>query len=76
MGQVQEPGIYEIDTAREVVEVLAMAGGLTDMADHCHITIEPFGAAKQKVEYFSFQCGRGGLLRRPHGLPRRYSDCA
>ena len=51
MGQVQKPGIYEIDTARKVVEVLAMAGGLTDMADR-HITIERFGAAKQKVEYY------------------------
>jgi polysaccharide biosynthesis/export protein len=51
MGQVVKPGIYEIDTGRKVVDVLAMAGGLTDMADR-HITIERFGAAKQKVEYY------------------------
>ncbi len=51
MGQVQKPGIYEIDTARKVVEVLALAGGLTDLADR-HITIERFGPAKQKVEYY------------------------
>src|SRR3984957_12327826 len=38
MGQVLKPGIYEIDTGRKVVDVLAMAGGLTDMADR-HITI-------------------------------------
>jgi polysaccharide biosynthesis/export protein len=51
MGQVQKPGSYEIDTGRKVVEVLAMAGGLTDVADR-HITIERFGAAQQKVEYY------------------------
>jgi polysaccharide export outer membrane protein len=51
MGQVQKPGIYEIDTARKVVEVLALAGGLTDLADR-HITIQRFGPAKQKVEYY------------------------
>jgi polysaccharide export outer membrane protein len=51
MGQVQKPGSYEIDTGRKVVEVLAMAGGLTDIADR-HITIERFGAAQQKVQYY------------------------
>src|SRR3984885_5270825 len=51
MGQVVKPGIYEIDTGRKVVDVLAMAGGLTDMADR-HITIQRFGAAKQKVDYY------------------------
>src|SRR5580692_1535850 len=29
MGEVAKPGIYEIDTGRKVVDVLAMAGGLT-----------------------------------------------
>jgi polysaccharide export outer membrane protein len=51
MGQVQKPGIYEIDTARKVVEVLALAGGLTDLADR-HITIQRVGPAKQKIEYY------------------------
>jgi polysaccharide export outer membrane protein len=51
MGQVQKPGIYEIDTARKAVEVLALAGGLTDLADR-HITIQRFGPAKQKIEYY------------------------
>ena len=36
MGQVQKPGIYEIDTGRKVVEVLAMAGGLTDRSGSPH----------------------------------------
>jgi polysaccharide export outer membrane protein len=51
MGQVQKPGVYEIDTARKVVEVLALAGGLTDLADR-HITIQRFGPAKLKIEYY------------------------
>jgi len=51
MGQVQKPGSYEIDTGRKVVEVLAMAGGLTDVADR-HITIQRFGAARKRVEYY------------------------
>jgi polysaccharide export outer membrane protein len=51
MGQVQKPGVYEIDTSRKVVDVLALAGGLTDLADR-HITIQRFGPDKKKVEYY------------------------
>jgi polysaccharide export outer membrane protein len=50
-GQVMKPGIYEVDTRRKVVEVLALAGGLTDLADR-HITIERHGDPNQKVEYY------------------------
>jgi polysaccharide biosynthesis/export protein len=51
MGEVQKPGVFEIDTPHKVVEVLAMAGGLTPLADR-HITVERFGPAKQKVEFY------------------------
>jgi polysaccharide export outer membrane protein len=51
MGQVLKPGQYEIDTRRKVVDVLALAGGLTDVADR-HVTIERHGDANQKVEYY------------------------
>ena len=51
MGQVMKPGSYEIDTRRKVVDLLAMAGGLTDIAER-HITIERHGDAGQKVDYF------------------------
>ena len=51
MGQVLKPGVYEIDTRRKVVEVLALAGGLTDVADR-HITIERHGDPSHKVEYY------------------------
>jgi polysaccharide biosynthesis/export protein len=51
MGEVQKPGIFEIDTPHKVVDVLALAGGLTALADR-HITIERFGPGKQKVEFY------------------------
>jgi len=51
MGQVLKPGLYEIDTRRKVIEVLALAGGLTDIADR-HITIERHGDPNQKAEYY------------------------
>jgi polysaccharide biosynthesis/export protein len=38
-GQVNKPGSYEINTPRSVVDVLGLAGGLTDMADR-RVTIE------------------------------------
>jgi polysaccharide biosynthesis/export protein len=68
MGQVQKPGIYEIDTARKVVEVLAMAGGLTDMADR-HITVERFGTAKQKVEYYFSNAAAAAFSEDPMVYP-------
>lgn len=51
MGEVQKPGVYEIDTPHKVVEVLALAGGLTYIADR-HITIQRHGNANEKLEYY------------------------
>jgi polysaccharide biosynthesis/export protein len=68
MGQVQKPGIYEIDTGRKVVEVLALAGGLTDIADR-HITIQRFGPAKQKVEYYYSNAALAALSDDPMVYP-------
>jgi polysaccharide biosynthesis/export protein len=68
MGQVQKPGSYEIDTGRKVVEVLAMAGGLTDVADR-HITIERFGAAQQKVQYYYSNSAPAALAEDPMVYP-------
>ncbi|WP_026442565.1 polysaccharide biosynthesis/export family protein [Pseudacidobacterium ailaaui] len=50
MGQVHSPGSYPIGTPRSVVEVLAMAGGITDLADR-NITIER-RSTKEKIKYF------------------------
>ena len=74
MGQVQKPGVYEIDTSRKVVEVLAMAGGLTDLADR-HITIQRAGAAKQKVEYYYSNAAATALAEIPWST-RRYGGGA
>jgi polysaccharide biosynthesis/export protein len=68
MGQVLKPGIYELDTSRKVVEVLAMAGGLTDMADR-HITIQRFGPAKRKVEYYYSNAAASALSDDPMVYP-------
>ena len=68
MGQVQKPGSYEIDTGRKVVEVLAMAGGLTDVADR-HITIQRAGAAQQKVEYYYSNSAQAALSEDPLVYP-------
>jgi polysaccharide biosynthesis/export protein len=50
LGEVKSPGFYLIDTPRSVIEVLAMAGGLTDIADR-RILIERSGT-HEKISYF------------------------
>jgi polysaccharide biosynthesis/export protein len=50
VGQVHAPGSYPIGTPRSVVDVLALAGGVTELADR-KITIEHHGS-NQKVKYF------------------------
>jgi polysaccharide export outer membrane protein len=49
-GQVQHPGTYTITTPRTVMDVLALAGGTTELADR-RITIERHGS-RLRVEYF------------------------
>jgi polysaccharide biosynthesis/export protein len=51
LGQVVKPGPVSISTNRSLVDVIAMAGGLTDAADR-HITIERGGASRGLVEVF------------------------
>jgi polysaccharide export outer membrane protein len=68
MGQVQKPGMYEIDTPRKVVDVLALAGGLTNLADR-HITIQRFGPDKETVEYFYSNQATNALSRDPLVYP-------
>lgn len=50
MGEVRAPGAYPITTPMSVIDVLARAGGITNLGDR-HITIERHGTG-QKVEYF------------------------
>jgi polysaccharide export outer membrane protein len=51
-GQVARPGSYSIDTPRSVVDVLGLAGGLTDLADR-HVTIERHTSHRQIPYYVS-----------------------
>jgi polysaccharide export outer membrane protein len=39
LGQVNKPGVFAITTTRSLLDVLAMAGGLTEVADR-HITVQ------------------------------------
>lgn len=51
MGQVRTPGSFPISTPMSVVNVLSLAGGLTDLADR-HITIQRRSDPTQKLSYF------------------------
>jgi polysaccharide biosynthesis/export protein len=51
-GQVNRPGSYPIDTPRSVVDVLSLAGGLTDLADR-RVTIERHTNHRQISYYVS-----------------------
>jgi polysaccharide biosynthesis/export protein len=68
MGEVQKPGTYEIDTPHKVVDVLALAGGLTYIADR-HITIQRFGPGKQRVDYYYSNAGETALSTDPMVYP-------
>jgi polysaccharide export outer membrane protein len=50
LGQVRAPGSYDIGTPRSILEVISLAGGLTDAADR-KITIER-RETKEQTEYF------------------------
>ncbi len=51
LGQVQHPGTITITTPRSLLDVLAMAGGLTPDADR-HITIERGGVWGEQIQVF------------------------
>jgi len=55
-GQVNRPGAYSIDTPRPVIDVLGLAGGLTDLADR-HVTIERHTSHRQISYYVSNRPG-------------------
>jgi len=51
LGQVKMPGAYPITAPRSVIDMIATAGGLTDVADR-HITIERQSDPSKRVEFF------------------------
>jgi polysaccharide export outer membrane protein len=50
LGEVKQPGQFEIGTPRSILDVLAMAGGLTDIADR-NLTVMRHDTREQ-VSYF------------------------
>lgn len=50
LGEVKSPGTYSINTPRSILDVLTMAGGLTDIAER-KVLIERRGN-KEKIPYF------------------------
>jgi len=63
VGQVRSPGSYEISTPRTVLDVVALAGGLTDLADR-RITIER-RETKEQIEYFLSNSSAAALKDQP-----------
>jgi polysaccharide export outer membrane protein len=51
LGQVKMPGAYPITAPRTVIDMIATAGGLTDVADR-RITIERQSDPSKRVEFF------------------------
>jgi polysaccharide export outer membrane protein len=51
LGEVHQPGSYQITAPRSVIDILAMAGGVTPIADR-NITIKRHGLDGEKVSYF------------------------
>jgi polysaccharide export outer membrane protein len=49
IGQVAHPGSYQIDTSRPVLDVISLAGGLSELANR-KITIERHGTG-ERVQY-------------------------
>jgi polysaccharide export outer membrane protein len=50
LGEVKKPGVYPIGTPQSILNVLALAGGLTELADR-KVLIERHGT-QEKIPYF------------------------
>jgi polysaccharide export outer membrane protein len=50
LGQVRSPGAYPVTTPQSILKVLALAGGLTEIADR-HVTINRVGSNEQLTYY-------------------------
>jgi polysaccharide export outer membrane protein len=59
LGEVRSPGAYAIDTPKSIVDVLALAGGLTEGADR-NLVIQRHGNVENTFYYFP---NRPGSLR-------------
>lgn len=57
LGEVRSPGSYLIDTPRSIVDVLALAGGLSTLADR-KVVIQRHGTLDKTTYFFSNSAGR------------------
>lgn len=51
LGEVHNPGTYDISTGRNILDILSMAGGLTDIADR-NITIKRKQGKDESISVF------------------------
>ena len=57
LGQVRNPGAYSVSTPQPVLKVLALAGGLTDIADR-NVTIKRHKSAETVTYYLANNAGQ------------------
>ena len=50
LGEVKNPGIYPVGTPRSVLDLLALAGGLTELADR-KVVVQRHGT-REKISYY------------------------
>jgi polysaccharide export outer membrane protein len=50
IGQVKVPGAYPVATPRPIIDVIALAGGITELADR-DITVEKHGEPNEQISY-------------------------
>jgi polysaccharide biosynthesis/export protein len=62
IGEVKTNGAYEITTPRPILDVLALAGGLTPQADR-HILLERNGDKQHPLEYYVSNDGAQAIER-------------
>jgi polysaccharide export outer membrane protein len=62
IGEVKTSGAYEITTPRPILDVLALAGGLTPEADR-HILIERKGDPQNPLDYYVSNNGQQAIER-------------
>jgi polysaccharide export outer membrane protein len=53
-GEVEKPGMYPLNHATTVVQLIAMAGGLREFADVKHILIVRNDAGRQTTLHFNY----------------------
>ena len=67
LGQVKSPGAYAISTPRSVLDMLALAGGLTEIANR-QVTIQRY-KSKERISYLASNDSQVALASAPKVYP-------